>query len=294
MKTQPIEWQTIGLVGFVYLSFLLLTLSYHWLPWWMVGPLGGCVVALYGSLQHEVIHGHPTQWRKLNEALVFANPWLWMPYEIYRDSHLQHHNDELITDPFDDPESYYVSSAQWLAMSKPVQALYLLRNTLIGRLLIGPLWVIASFLIEETRLCLSGNSYRIKVWMFHLLSIIATLWWINYCQIPFIEYVLFFVYPGLSITLLRSFLEHQAVALPEHRTVVVSSGALFSVLFLNNNLHALHHEQPGLPWYRLPAIWNANKTDILKRNGNYYYNGYGPLFKRFLFVPKTHPRHPEV
>ena len=294
LKKQPIEWQTLGLFGGVYLGFILLTTSYHWLPWWVVLVAGAGIVALYGSLQHEVIHGHPTRWRLVNEALVFPTLWLWLPYALYRDSHLQHHKNELITDPFNDPESYYVPIVRWQEMSKPVQSLYLLRNTLIGRLLIGPLWVVVAFLIEEGRLCLKGKRDRLRVWGIYLLPVAATLWWLNYCEIPLLEYVLLVVYPGLALTLLRSFLEHQAVELPEHRTVVVSSGALFSLLFLNNNLHALHHEQPAIPWYELPTVWKANKAKILARNGGYYYNGYRTLFKRYLFKVKTHPRHPEI
>ena len=32
---------------------------------------------------------------------------LWIPYESYRISHLMHHRDDRLTDPLDDPESYY-------------------------------------------------------------------------------------------------------------------------------------------------------------------------------------------
>lgn len=43
---------------------------------------------------------------------------------------MQHHKNELLTDPFDDPESYYVSADQWRNMSKPVQAFHMMRNIL--------------------------------------------------------------------------------------------------------------------------------------------------------------------
>ena len=294
MKNQSIEWRTVALILVTYLGFLVVTLSYQWLPWWVILPVGGTLVALYGSLQHEVIHGHPTRYRKANEAMVFLTLWLWLPYPIYRDTHIQHHKNELITDPFDDPESYYVSAAAWDNMGKLQQSLYLLRNTLTGRLLIGPLWVMMSFLKSELLLCLRGDGYRAKVWSVHLISVFATVLWLNYCGIPLLEYMLLFVYPGMSLTLLRSFLEHQADPLPAHRTAIVQSHTFLSLLFLNNNLHALHHEQPGLAWYQLPSVWRADRRDILQRNGGYYYSGYLSLFKQYLFKPKAHPRHPHV
>ena len=294
LKHQLIEWRTVALFLLTYLCFLLLTLSYQWLPWWLILPLGSAVLALYGSLQHEVIHGHPTRFRKFNEALVFPSLWLWLPYALYRDSHLQHHKNELISDPFDDPESFYVSSAAWQTMGRLRRSLYWLRNTLLGRLVAGPLWVLISFLKGELLLCLQGDGYRAKVWSLHLISVIATLLWLSYCEIPLIVYFLLFIYPSLSLTLLRSFLEHQADPVPAHRTVIVQSQAFFSLLFLNNNLHALHHEQPGIPWYQLPSVWNEDRQNILKRNGGYYYPGYFSIFKQYLLTPKVHPRHPQA
>ena len=112
-KPTPIEWPTIGLAIVIYGGFALLTLSYHMLPWWAVLPLGGYLVAWHGSLQHEAVHGHPTAWQGMNEALVFPSLWLWMPYRIYRDSHLKHHRKEILTDPYEDPESYYVTPETW-------------------------------------------------------------------------------------------------------------------------------------------------------------------------------------
>ncbi len=61
-----VEWPTILLAASVYLIFGLLTWFYHALPWWLVLPLGGYLVGLHGSLQHEAIHGHPTNRPWLN------------------------------------------------------------------------------------------------------------------------------------------------------------------------------------------------------------------------------------
>src|SRR5258706_10998790 len=91
------DWPTMGLAAGLYLAFGLLTWYAAILPWWLIAPLGGCLVCLHGSLQHEVIHGFPTRWRALNVALIYPPLWLFLPYGLYRDSHLRHHRDERLT-----------------------------------------------------------------------------------------------------------------------------------------------------------------------------------------------------
>ena len=65
-----------------------------------------------------------------------------------------------------------------------------------------------------------------------------------------------------------------------------------SLMFLNNNLHALHHAEPGLAWYRLPARYRARRQELLAGNGGYRYGGYLEIAARYLVKPKEHPRHP--
>jgi fatty acid desaturase len=65
------------------------------------------------SLQHELLHGHPTRSRLFNALLGFAPLAVWFPYGVYRDSHLQHHDDPHLTLPEHDPESYFVSQRVW-------------------------------------------------------------------------------------------------------------------------------------------------------------------------------------
>ena len=96
----------------------MLTWWHAVLPWWLILPLGGYLVCLHGSLQHEAVHGHPTPWPVVNEALVFPSLWLWMSFRIYRDSHLVHHRNDILTDPIDDPESYYVTPQAWARMGR--------------------------------------------------------------------------------------------------------------------------------------------------------------------------------
>lgn len=287
-----IEWQTLSLILIVYAAFAILGIYYHWLPWWMVLAAGSTLVCLHGSLQHEVIHGHPTRSKIINELLVFPAPGLWLPYGIYRDTHLKHHIDEYITDPFEDPESYYLAADSWSRTSVLHRQFLLIRNTVVGRLLIGPAWACYSLLRAETAMLLRRDYSHLRYWAWHMVSVTIILIWLRYCEIPWFEYAILCAYPGLSLTMLRSFLEHQADPDPTKRSVVVQSGKFMGLLFLNNNLHALHHEKPALPWYQLPAEYDRRSGEILMRNGNYFYRGYLDIIRRYFFSPKTHPRHP--
>lgn len=287
-----IEWQTLMLLIANYAGLGLLCFYYHHLPWWMLVVAGSSLVCLHGSLQHEVIHGHPTRSRLLNELLVFPAPGLWLPYGIYRDTHLKHHIDEYITDPFEDPESYYTTGELWGRISAIHRCSLFVRNTVTGRLVFGPAWACCTLLRVELAMIRDRDFSHLHYWFWHVISVTLILILLWYGDIPWFEYGLLIAYPGLSLTMLRSFLEHQADPDPAKRTVVVKSGKVMGLLFLNNNLHALHHEQPALPWYRLPAEYDRRSEEILERNGGYFYRGYLDIVRRFLLSPKTHPRHP--
>ncbi len=104
--------------------------------------------------------------------------------------------------------------------------------------------------------------------------------------------MLLFAWPGLSLTLLRSYAEHRPADDRERRSVIVGGNPLTSLLFLNNNLHALHHARPRLPWFELPAAFAANRRQILDRNGGYRFASYAEIARRHLFRPKDAPLHP--
>ena len=105
------------------------------------------------------------------------------------------------------------------------------------------------------------------------------------------EYLLFFIYPGLSLTLLRSFAEHRAATNPGGRTATLKAEAPLALLFLNNNLHSVHHAMPGLPWYRIPAAWRAMRPEESEAAGESF-DGYREIAARYFLKPKEHPLHP--
>jgi fatty acid desaturase len=285
------RWQRTGAPTWIvavlaYGGWIALTLGYRALPWWALLPLGGYVMALFGSLQHETIHGHPTRWRWLNEALGWVPLWLWLPYPIYRDEHRSHHDDTILTDPVADPESKYATRADWPRFGRLRRAALTVNTTLLGRLTIGPALSIGDFLCRELRAVIADEPGRRRIWALHALAHVPVVGWLWFCRVPIWTYAALFVYPGLSLTLLRSFAEHIASSDPTSRTITVEAGPVFSLLFLNNNLHALHHANPQLPWYALAPLARRSPRPTL------CYSGYGEITRRFLLRPIHAPVHP--
>ena len=286
------EWPTWVIFAAVYGAWLLLTWYYHAAPWWVVFPLGAWSVAWHNSYQHEAAHGHPTPWRRLNDGLAGPPLGLWVPYDDYRETHLRHHDADL-TVPEDDPESYYLDVSRWNALAPMVRGILVFNNTYLGRLTIGPGLTMIQYWHGAARRAVAGDGVAIRMWLGHAVGVAVVLGWVVVvCDIPLLAYVFLFAYPGLSLTLTRSYLEHRPAGDRDHRTVIVEGGPLASLLYLNNNLHAAHHRWPGMSWYRLPAAFEAHRDDLLSGNGGYRFSGYGEVARRFLVRPKDIPVHP--
>lgn len=287
------EWLTLTVIGVNYLVFAGLSYFYHVIPLWLLIPLAGFSLALYSSLQHEVLHGHPTPWQWLNELLLFPALILWIPYALYKETHLQHHNNQHLTDPGRDPESFYLPAERWQAMPHYQQQFFRLLNTFTGRILLGPIYWVAQLFYHEALAMLGGDRRKLRIWGVHLLATVPVWYWVTVvCGLTVWQYLLFFVYPGIALSLVRSYLEHRAVADPAHRSVIVEAGPVMSLLFLNNNLHAIHHEQPGLAWYRLPGVWRQQRDQVLAGNDHYYYTGYAEVLSKFALRVKEPPAYP--
>ena len=288
-----IEIPTLLVALAIYSGFGALTWFHAELPWWALLPLGTFLVAWHGSLQHEVVHGHPTPSALANELLVLPSLWLWIPFRIYRSSHLTHHDDARLTDPLEDPESYYLDAKSWAGTGPLGRALLRFNNTLAGRLLIGPLRCIWVFYKAEVLRLLRGDTSHLKAWALHGLGVALVLTWVlGVCGLPLGQFLLLFVYPGIALTLLRSFLEHRARPEVTERSVIIEAGPVMSLLFLNNNLHLVHHDKPGLAWYRIPALYRKRRALFLASNGGYFFQGYGEVFRRYFFRAKEQPLHP--
>jgi fatty acid desaturase len=284
-----VEWPTLGLAAVIYGLWAAVTLFHERLPWPLLALLGGWVTAWHGSLQHEIIHGHPTRSRRLNTLIGFAPLSLWLPFEAYRQSHLAHHATEHLTDPAHDPEARYLPASasaiqRWAAK---------LQATLLGRLFLGPFIEIGGFWRAEVGRVVRGEPGRRALWAGHGLAAALVVGWLTAaCHMPLGLYLACFVYPGAALSLLRSYAEHRADPTPQRRVAVVERAPILGLLFLHNNLHAAHHDQPGAPWHRLPGLYARDRERLLNANGGLVYDGYGAVVRRFLLKPHDRAVHP--
>ncbi len=294
-STNEMAWPTFVVGLAITLSFVGLTLFHRSLPTALVIVALGVVSAWHGSLQHEILHGLVVRSRSLSTVLGWPTINLWLPFTHYRQTHLQHHRDEHLTDPLEDPESWYRHPDEWLRLHAAFRFVLWFNRTLLGRITVGPFLAIGGYARSELRGLTRGSELAAKRWLKHLASVALTLVWIRLvCRLPLWEYLLGAVYFGAALTLVRSYSEHRW--LPDGRTrsaMVVSRGPL-SLLFLNNNLHLAHHLRPDVRWYKLPKIARELHCEETARDGAGLYRGYREVLRRQLLRPLCQPVHPAV
>ena len=285
------EWPTWVALAGCYLAWLASLWAFGQIGLWALIPMA-LSVAFHSSLQHEVLHGHPTRSAALNEALIWLPLGLYMPYRRFRDTHLYHHNDNRLTDPYDDPESFYVAEGDFSRLGPVMRGLLGINATFGGRILIGPALALIGFWRAEVRAAAEGDRVIRIAWGHHasgLCLVVPFIWWM---EVPLWLYALLAAYPGYSLIMVRSFIEHRADDDPKRRSGIVESGRFFSLLFLNNNLHRVHHEKPTVSWFRLPALYRAERPRYLAENGGYLVHGYSEVLTRWLVrrrEPVVHP-----
>jgi fatty acid desaturase len=290
-KAGGIEWPTWAMLATCY-TIWLASIAWHDVlgAWWMLPA--AVMVTLHSSLQHEALHGHPTRSAALNEALVFPALGLFVPYRSFRDTHLRHHNDANLTDPYDDPESWYLPLPEWNRAGSLRRRILNLNNTLAGRLVLGPALGLAGFWRSEWRQLKAGDSATWQAWALHLAGAVPVLGFVVWAGVPVWQYVAA-AYLGMSVLMIRTFIEHRACETTPQRTAVVEAGVLMRLLFLNNNYHAVHHNHANLAWYKLPALWRAERARTLDGNGHYHYpQGYLQVARHWLVRQREPVAHP--
>jgi len=292
-RRKAVEIPTLVLLFADYAAWLLVTAAYGRWPLWVVAPVTAVLITFHGSLQHEIVHGHPTRWTGLNRLLAIVPLTLYLPYERYRHSHLTHHIDPRLTDPLDDPESFYWTPQDWERLDPLTRAALKLQQTLAGRVLIGSFWHIAAFLKRDLRAVIHNDEGVRRVWLEHLLWCIPVIVWLKVvCGMPLWLYVLAMVVPANGILLIRSFAEHRARPQMRERIAIVEGSWILGPLFLFNNLHSLHHEAPGIPWYEYNARYRNIRGRLLAENGGLVYHTYFDVARRFLFRAHDATLHP--
>ena len=283
------EWPTLAMLVFCYAIWCLGTTYLSNVNLGLGMAVTGNAVALHSSLSHEIIHGHPFRWQRLNEALVFPGFSILIPYLRFRDTHLAHHLDADLTDPYDDPESNYLDPEIWNGLPIAVRFALNINNTLLGRMCIGVLVSQVMFMMSDWR---QRDRAVIIGWAVHAVSVGLVFGWLaTIGSMPIWAYLIA-AYIGLSLIKIRTFLEHQAHARALGRTAIIEDRGLLSFLFLNNNLHAVHHAHPRTAWYALPALYFSRRDQFLKMNGGYSYQSYREVFRQHLFKRKDPVPHP--
>lgn len=296
-----VEWPTVTLIAACHAVWLAAGLSYAMAPVPAMALLAVTIV-LHASLQHEAIHRHPTARDGWNELLVALPLGLLVPYRRFRRQHLLHHRDESLTDPYDDPESYYLARGDWQRLPRAVRRLLKWNNTLAGRMLVGPAIMATGFLRRDAKALLGAESPRadrgddgvgqIRIaWALHGVGAVAVVLIVRHMfAMPLGAYCLA-AYLAQALLAVRSFCEHQWAEDTGARTVIVER-SLLGVLFLNNNLHLVHHARPGLAWYALPSAYRARRAQWQAANGGYVFRSYGEVARRFGLRAKEPVPHP--
>lgn len=294
LRIRALEWPTLIVLVAAYGAWICGTLAWA-LPGFFGAVLSvvltGVAIAQFSSLQHEVLHGHPFKWQWLNELLVFPALMLFIPYFRFKDTHLQHHYDPALTDPYDDPESNFIDPEVWRKTPKAMQSLLIFNNTLLGRMLVGPALGSYHFLRGELALILAGNRRVWLAWVLNMMGVAMVFFWLEWVDMSFAAYFLA-VYLSVALLKIRTFLEHRAHDLARARTVIIESRGPLSYLFLNNNFHAVHHMHPKLPWYEVPQIYADRRDHYQRCNDTYVYASYIDVFRAHFFKPKDPVPHP--
>ncbi len=286
------EGPTICLLIVCYMSYACITVYAAQLTTGLATVLLVPVLVLHSSLQHEMLHGHPFRRQKLNDLLVFPPLGLLIPYVRFKDTHLAHHYDPSLTDPYDDPESNYLDPRKWNSFCRARRALYDLNNTLAGRMLIGPAIGLGCFYRRDFHSVRSGDRKVLGAYISHMAGLLLVAAWLtSFSTLPAWAYLLA-AYLAVSMLKIRTYLEHRAHERAASRSVIIEDSGPLALLFLNNNYHAVHHAFPGKAWHKLPALFRRRREDFIRRNGGYCYTSYLEVFRRYLFSRKDPVAHP--
>ena len=287
-----VEWPTLLMVVACYGVWAGALLAAPAIGLWAALLIAIPCATLHSSLQHETIHGHPTGSNWLNALLVLPATGLFVPYHRFRDLHIHHHRSDALTDPADDPESFYLTVRQWQAAGPLLRVLLRANNTLLGRLTIGPAISLTRFYAQEARRLIRGERGVRRAWAVHLAALAPVVAWLWLaCGIDLLLYVAAVAYPGYALLMLRTFAEHQAHPVRGSRTAIIEDRGPLAWLFLFNSLHVVHHRRPDLPWYTLPRAYWRNRR-LWTAAGGTVYPSYGALIARHLLRAKEPVPHP--
>ncbi|MGR3616547.1 MAG: fatty acid desaturase [Paracoccaceae bacterium] len=286
-----VEWVTLGLVLGCYAAWMAAIVYLPGISLLLAVGVTGVLIAFHASLTHEVLHGHPFRSKSMNEATMLLALNLFIPYGRFRDTHLAHHQDACLTDPYDDPETNFQDPSKWRTMTPWQQRIYRANNTLLGRIVLGPVIGQLCFTVGEIQAMRRGDWTVIRAWVLHLPAVGVVVWGVAVSPMPVWAYLIA-AYLGLGLLKIRTFLEHRAHEKSRARTVIIEDNGPLAWLFLYNSLHVVHHMNPGAPWYELPRLYRQGRDRYLAFNDTYVYRSYAEVFRLYFLKAKDPVPHP--
>lgn len=263
------------------------------IPAWLLFIAGGYVIGWHFSLQHEAVHAFRSVPAWLRTLIVYPPVGLWLPWPLYLKYHSIHHRNTYLTEPGRDTESMYLDPEIWEKLGPVTRAVLTANQTLAGRLFFGPIIRVYRLSKKELGMFAAGDFSHASAWAIHAVLVAVLMWLVTQVAgMPAWKYILLMAYPGFSLGQLRAFAEHRYSPRVGGRTALTESGWFFSLLFLYNNLHAIHHNSPTMPWFRIPRHYRENGDAFREHNENLVFKGYSEVARRWLFSPVYVPVHP--
>jgi len=288
------ELPTFVLGVVLYASWGALVWYHDQVPGLLLFVAGGYVTQWHFSLQHESIHGMRRWPAWFRTVFVWPPIGLWMPYPLYNRSHSTHHVNFNLTHPTQDTESYYQLQSAWDNLHPVRRAILRFNQTLWFRLVFGPFLRLERLARREIGRVRNGDRSNVRHWLVHAVSVGVLLYGVaGIAGMPLWKYLLCFAYPGMSLGMLRTFIEHRYGERPMERVAIVESNTVMGLLYLFNNLHLVHHRQPTLPWYRIPARYAQDRDELIRLNGGFHFRGYLQIARLYAFRPVFTPIHPK-
>ena len=249
------------------MSWLGLWLASHG-AWWLAA-MGTCVFVVANfalfALMHEAVHSTALAWARANAMFGVVCGWAFpQSFHLQRQAHMGHHRRNR-TD--DDLYDYYLpTQARW------VRNLWLYGGNLLGGYYVGVIWGNLVYVLLHP---IYRTRWFSQVYARHLGfdAYVRDLMNLPYGLVS-LELLLAFAYqalvfwaldlnvPGYALAMVAFGLYWSALQYVIHawsaRDVLHGAWNLrgwrwLQWLHLNYTVHRVHHEQPQLPWFRLPA-----------------------------------------
>ncbi len=248
LQRAAVEIPTLVLILAVYSSWFALTYQYGSWPLWVVAPLTALLLTLHSSLQHEIVHGHPTRSRSINRLFGLVPLSLWLPFERYRHTHrsITSTAGSPIRSTTPSPTTGCPSTGS--APARSGACCFRLSRRLPGASCSDRSRTSrTSFAWTSVRSCATRAACASSGSSTCCGASRSCCGCSCVCGMPIWVYALTMVVPALSVLLIRSFAEHRARPGVLERTAIVEGSWILGPLFLFNNLHACITRIPRCP-----------------------------------------------